>query len=321
MERPFQVDPALTAISIGYKNPANSYIADRVLPRQSVSAEKFKWTKYPLEESFNTPDAEVGRTGRVQQLEFGGTEQTSSTKDYGLDSPIPNSDIKAAQEARERGVSNFDPEAHATMMLTDTLINIREVRTAGLVFNPATYQVGRKVTLAGNDQFSDYANSDPIGRIKTGLESTLVYRPNTMAIGRPVWSKLSSHPKIVKAIKGNTDTGIVTVEQFLELFRDEGLQEVLIGDSWYNTAKPGQQVNLARAWGKHISLFHKNPIATPEGGGVTFGFTAQYGTRIAGRIEDQDVGLEGGFRIRAGEKVKEEICAQDVGYFIQNAVA
>lgn len=322
MKRPFTTDPALTAIAIGYKNPSSSYIADQVLPRVSVTSEDFKWTEYPIEEAFNLPDARIGRTGRVQQLEFGGTEKTSSTEDFGLDSPIPWSDINKAREARERKVSAFDPEAHATMMLTDTIINIREVRVATMVQNAANYAAGRKVTLSGTGQFSDYTNSDPIGVIKAGLDATLVMRPNTMSMGRDVWSKLSAHPKIVNAVKGNlTNSGMVTIEQFTELFRGEGIQEVLVGDAWFNTAKPGQTVNLARAWGKHLSLFHKNPIATPEGGGVTFGFTAQLGNRIAGRIEDKDIGLEGGVRIRSGEKVKELIVAKDVGYLVQNAVA
>ena len=322
MKRPFVTDPALTAIAIGYKNPSQAYIADKVLPRTPVSSEDFKWTEYPLEEAFNTPDARVGRTGRVQQLEFGGTEKTSSTEDFGLDAPIPYSDINKAREARERKVSQFDPEAHAAMMLTDTIINIREVRVAGIMQNPANYAAGRKITLAGGDQFSAYATSDPIGVIRHGLDSTLVMRANTMTLGRAVWSKLSSHPAVIKAVKGGlTDTGMVTVAQFAELFRDEGIQEVLIGDSWFNTNKPGQEVNLSRAWGKHISLTYKNPIASPEGGGVTFGFTATLGNRIAGRIEDKDIGLEGGVRIRSGEKVKELIVAKDVGYLIQNAVA
>ena len=34
-----------------------------------------------------------------------------------------------------------------------------------------------------------------------------------------------------------------------------------------------------------------------------------------------DVGLQGGVRIRTGERVKELVIAKDVGYFIQNAVA
>jgi hypothetical protein len=62
-------------------------------------------------------------------------------------------------------------------------------------------------------------------------------------------------------------------------------------------------------------------MATVEGGGVTFGLTAEYGSRLAGRIEDPDIGLNGGFRIRTGERVKELIIAKAAGYFIQNAVA
>lgn len=322
MDRPFVVDPALSAISIGYRNPASAYIADDVLPRVPVGGEQFKWNKFALEESFNIPDARVGRKGRVQQLEFSSTEESAMVEDFGLDSPIPNSDIEAARVARQNKTSNYDPEAHAAMMLTDTLLNIREVRVAGIVHNPDTYAAGRKVTLAGTSQISDYENSDPIGVIKTGMDGTLVVRPNTMVLGRPVWSKISSHPNIVNAVKGGVAAnGMVTLEQFTELFRGEGIQRVLVGDAWYNTAKPGKAAVLSRAWGKHIALIHLNPIANPEGGGVTFGYTAQYGTRLAGRIEDPDIGLQGGFRIRAGERVKEVIAAQDAGYLIQNAVA
>ena len=320
--RPFVVDPVLTSIAIGYRNPSAALIADQVLPRVPVGSEKFKWTEYPLEEAFNVPDARVGRRGRVQQLEFGGTEKTDEVEDFGLESPIPYSDIEAAAEARARKVSTFDPEGHATMMLADTIANIREVRVAGVVHALATYSANRRVTLAGNDQFSAYTTSDPIGVIKTGMEGTLVFPPNTMVMGRAVWTKLSSHPKIVNAVKGNlTEEGIVTRQQFLDLFADYGLKELLVGDAWTNTAKPGQAVSLARAWGKHIALIHKNPIANPQGGGITFGLTAQYGTKISGRIEDKNIGLQGGVNIRTGERVKELIVAKDVGYFIQNAVA
>ncbi|MBR0962243.1 capsid protein [Bradyrhizobium japonicum] len=320
--RPFVVDPVLTAIAIGYRNPAQTLIADLVLPRVPVGGEKFKWTLYNLAEAFNVPDARVGRRGRVQQLEFGGTEQNDAVDDYGLDAPIPNSDIDSAANARAHGLSAYDPEAHSTQMLTDTINNIREVRVAGIVQNAANYNGARQITLSGTSQLSDYTNSDPLGVIKTGCESTLVYPPNIMVMGRAVWSKLSSHPKVVNAVKGNlTNSGMVTRQQFAELFSDQGITQVLVGDAYYNTAKPGQAASLARAWGKHISLIYVNPIAQPEAGGITFGLTATYGTKIAGRIEDKDIGLQGGVRIRSGERLKEIVVAQDVGYFIQNAVA
>ncbi|WP_242095493.1 hypothetical protein [Sphingomonas sp. CROZ-RG-20F-R02-07] len=322
MDRPFIVDPVLSAIAVGYRNPASFYIADSVLPRQQVTGEKFKWTEYPIEESFNVPDGRVGRLGQVQQLTFGGIERASAVEDFGFDVPIPNSDIEAAENARKLGLNSFNPEDHAVMSVTDTLMNIREVRVANIVHNPATYAVGRKMQLQGTSQFSDYANSDPVGVIKTGMDSTLVQRPNTAVFGRAGWSKVSSHPKIVNAVKGNvTSAGVVTPQQFLELFSGEGLQNVFIGDAWYNTGKPGQPVALTRAWGKHLALIHINPLATPELGGITFGLTAQYGSKIAGRIEDKDVGLQGGIRVRTGERIKELVVAQDVGYFLQDIVA
>lgn len=321
-KRPFSVDPVLTAISIGYRNPQTARIADAVLPRAPVSAEKFKWTEYPIAEAFNTPDARVGRKGRVQQLEFGGDERTAEVEDYGLEAPIPYSDIEAAEEARARGVSGFDPEGHATEMLTETLLNIREIRVAGLVHNPNTYAAGRKVALSGSDQFSDYAGSNPITVLKTGMESTLIYPPNVMVMGREVWSKLSSHPKIVNAVKGNlTNEGVVSQQALADLFAGEGIQRILVGDAWSNAAKPGQAASLQRAWGKHIALLHINPMAMVEAGGITFGMTAEYGNRLVMRVEDKDVGLQGGVRIRNGERVKELIVAKDLGYFIQNAVA
>jgi hypothetical protein len=320
--RPFVVDPVLTAMAVGYKNPTGSLIADSVLPRISVGGEKFKWTEYPLSEAFNTPDARVGRKGEVQQLEFGGTEQTAEVEDFGLDTPIPYSDIDSAATARSQGRSSYDPEGHSVSMLTGTVELIREARVANMVFNLNTYTASRRVTLSGTSQLSDYVNSDPIGVLKAGMDGTLVYRPNTAILGQDVWSKLSSHPHIVNAVKGNvTSKGMVTREQFLELLSGEGITNLLIGTGWVNTAKTGQPVNLVRVWGKHIALIHNNPMASIEGGGITFGATAQYGGRIAGRIEDPKIGLQGGVLIRSGERVKELIIAKDVGYFIQNAVA
>lgn len=322
VNRPFVVDPVLTAITVGYSNPAAFRIADRVLPRAQVSGERFSWTEFPLSESFNTPDARVGRRGRVQQLEFSGTQKTSEVEDFGLDSPIPNSDVMAAQAARDQGRSQYDPEGNAVLKLTDTLANIREVRAAALVHNPANYDPARRVTLSGTSQFSDYANSDPISVLKSGMVGTLIMPPNTLAMGRDVWAKLSSHPKVVNAVKGNvTNAGIVTRDQFVELFSGEGISQLLIGDAWVNAAKPGQVTALSRAWGKHIAMLYINPMASAEGNDITWGLTAEYGDRVAGRVEDPDIGLHGGFRVRVGERVKELIVARDVGYFVQNAVA
>ena len=317
-KRPFVVDPVLTAIAIGYSNPADTLIADEVLPRAPVGQEAFKWTKYPLEDGFSIDETLVGRKGKPNEVEFSGEEAESSVQDHGLDAPVVNSDVEAARAAREKGLSTYDPEARAVAGLTNRIQLAREVRVASVIQNPNTYAAARRVTLAGNSQLSDYANSDPIGVIQTALDGTLVYRPNVVTMGFAAWSVIRRHPKLLKAVKGGlTDEGLLTRQQFADLFE---IPKVLIGSSYVNTSKKGQAATLARCWGKHISCLYINPEATTQEG-ITFGLTAQFGTRIAGRIEDPDIGLQGGYRVRSGERVRELVVAPDVGYFIQNAVA
>ena len=316
--RPFVADPALTGIAIGYRNLAQTLIADEVLPRVPVLSEEFKWLEYPVGEAFTVPESQVGRRGRVAQVEFSAEERTASTDDYGFGSSIPNSDITKAAAARAAKQTVYDPENHAAEMLTSLLLLDREVRVAKVVQDSANYLPSQRLVLAGGDKFSSYDTSDPISVIKQGLDGTLIYRPNTMVMSQLVWSKLSSHPHIVNAIRGNvTGKGMVTRDEFAKLFE---VQRILVGESRVNVARPGQNPDLARVWGKSLQLVYLDPTARPEGG-VTWGFTAQFGSRIAGRIEDGNIGLEGGHEIRVGETRKELIVAKSVGYQIDNAIA
>jgi len=320
-KRPFPVDPTLTAISIGYRNPAHTLIGRRALPPLQVLAESFKWQKFSLNEGFDVPDAKVGRLGQVNQVTFSGGEEDSSVEDYGLDSPVPHSDVKAAAQARAEKRSTFDPEQRAVEGLTNYIEINREKRAAAVVQNSANFAAARKTALAGTAQFSDYANSDPFGVISTGFEKTLVYRPNTISMGQVVWSVLRRHPKLLKAVKGGlTDEGGITRQQFAELF-EISPDRLLIGEAWLNVAKPGQAVNLARIWGNSIQLTYLDESkGDSKDGQLTWGFTAEYGNRVSGAIDDPDIGLEGGRRVRVGERVRELVCALDVGYQIADPV-
>jgi len=307
---PFPINPELTAIAIGYKNQNYNLIADAVLPRVPVGKQDFKYWQYNLAEGFTVPDTKVGRKSKPNEVEFSATEQTASTLDYGLDACIPQADIDNAP-------ANYDPVGRSVEQVTNLIQLDREVRAAGLVFNASNYATANKTTLSGTSQFSDYANSDPISVIQSGLDACIM-RPNVMTIGRAAYTKLISHPKIVKAVHGNAgDAGIVARKALADLFE---LEEILVGEGFVNTAKKGQTASISRVWGKHIALIYRDKMADTRGG-TTFGFTAQFGDRIAGSDFDKNIGLRGGQRIRVGESVKELITASDLGYFIQNAIA
>lgn len=320
--RPFVTSEALTGIAIGYSNPADSLIADRVMPRIQVPAERFKWTFYPTAQMFTVPPTRVGRAGLVSRVAFTGEERTGAVEDYGLEDAIPISDIEEAERMRAQGLGLFDPELVAAAGLTNLILLDREVRVASVVQNPSNYGAARRLALSGTSQFSDYVNSDPIGVLKAAFASTLIRRPNTMVMGRDVWTVLSSHPKLVNAVKGNvTGQGIITPEEFVRLFSGEGLKDLQIGEGYVNTARRGQSEALSRVWGKSIELLHLNGAGRPEQGSLTWGFSAVLGNRIGGSWEDRNVGLQGGKIIRIGERITEVVVAPDVGYILQNAVA
>jgi len=305
---PFPIQPELTAIAIAFRNMR--LIADDVLPRVGVGTQEFKYLEYNKADRFTIPDTKVGRKSKPNEVEFGATEQTASTEDHALDDPVPQADITNAPP-------NFNPLGNAVEGIMDLILLDREKRTADLVFNAATYPTANKVTLAGTSQWSDFTNSTPLDDIMAGMDVPLM-RPNVIVMGREVFTKLSQHPEINKAVHGNSgDSGIARRQALADLFE---VEEVLVGESWLNTGNRGQEAALARGWGKHCTLIHRNRTANTRRG-VTFGITAQWGGRVAGSERDPNIGMRGGQRVRAGESVKELVTASDVGYFIQNAVA
>jgi hypothetical protein len=313
MTAPFTVNPTLSAIVAAYLNRA--LIADAVLPRVTpVGTRQFRYTLFPQGEMLTLPDTRVGRRGRPNVVEFSGSETPASVTDYGLEDEIPADDIAQAAAAGNPALAG--PVERAVEWLTELVALDREVRVAGVVFNPATYAAANKVQLAGATQWSDPA-SNPIAAIEENLESVLM-RPNVAVFGGQTWSALRRHPAVVKAVnKTSGDTGLVSREDFAEMFE---LEEVLVGRSMVNTAKRGQAQTLARTWGKHAAFIHRNRLADRDRG-VSFGYTVPFGPAIAGTREDAGVGLRGATIARVGESVCELITAADAAYFFENAVA
>jgi len=310
-DSPYPVDPVLTGITLAYRN--RRLIADSVLPRIDPPFEKsqFKFHKLTLADGFTIPDTKVGRRSKPNEIGFTSEEVKDETEDFGLEDAIPIDDINQAPDG-------FDPVQHATESVTDLIALDREKRTADLVFAAATYPAANKKTLSGTAQWNDTANSKPIVEIGDALDVPVI-RPNVMTIGRQAFSMLSRHPDILKAFHGTAgDQGIASRQFIADLFE---LEEIIVGEGWYNTAKKGQAVTLSRLWGKHCALTWRDRLARGDQNRITFGFTAQYGTRVAGQVPDKDVGLRGGIRVRVGEGVKEVIAASDVAYFLENVIA
>lgn len=304
MQRPFPVEPQLTAIAIAYRN--TKFIADEVLPRVPVSSASFKWLEFDFSERFTLPNTRVGRTSQPNQVEFSAKEKESSVEDWGLDSPVPQDDIDTA-------ITGYNPLGHAVEATTDLILLDREVRAANLLFNGANYN--NKQTLTSAQQWNS-SDSDPVALITDAFDS-MVQRPNIGTLGRRVATALRRHPKIVAAYHGNAgESGLVPLGFLADLLE---LDAIYVGDAFLNSAKPGKPPVLLRAWGNKASFTVRNKLANTKGG-ITFGYTAQFKDRVSGSIADPDIGLRGGQRVRVGESVKEIVVSKDAGYLFENVI-
>lgn len=308
--QPFPVDPELTGIAIAFKNA--EMIADQVAPRLEprLTKQQFKYMVFGFDQMITIPDTKVGRKSEPGTVEFGGTDTPGMTEDYGQDSIIPIDDITQAPPG-------YDPRAFATQQLTNLIELDREQRTATKVFNSATYPVGNKEILVGASQWS-HADAKPIVQIQAAQDK-MVMPGNVLVLGRATWSAMRTNPSLLRALtpSGAAD-GLANKRAVADLLE---LEDILVGSGWANAAKPGQAPVRYRLWGKHASLIRREKIVSSLGEVPTFAWTAQYGTRVAGSIDEPKIGLRGSVRVRSGESVKEIVAAPDLGYFFENAVA
>lgn len=312
-QAPFPVNPHLTAVALSYRNEA--LIADAVLPRVPVSVDSFKYFKFTREDAFTVPDTKIGRKSEANMVEFGGTEVTDSTADYGLKDAVPMQDLRNAEG------TPFMPTNMASLNLSRLVQLDRELRVAGVVFNATNFGAANKATLSGTSQWSDFTNSNPLDAMLQAFD-TMLLRPNKLVLGQAVWTKLRQHPRIVEAIKssgaGLNAQGAATRQQVADLLE---LSEIIVGAAWVNGAKKGLTAAMARCWGKFAAAIYTEPVTGTQAA-TTFGFTAESGggLRVRDWFDDK-IGTDGAQVVQVVDTVKEVLPANDLGYLWSTAVA
>ncbi len=305
----FVENPQLTAIAIGYRNPDVALIADDVLPRQAAPGLNFRWQDYNEADNFTVPKTKVGRRSQPNRVEIEGTERSASCEDFGIDIPLDNPTIDEAKKNKR------DIKGQATERATNIVMLDREIRVAGLISNPASYHADHVEALSGGDMFDDPA-SDPLTAIEDML-ATCWMRPNQLAFGHTSWMAIRKHPKVVSAVLGNSGKeGRVTRQQVADLLE---VNRIVVGAGRVNVARPGEAPVLERVWGNVIAGQFVDRTANTTGG-ITFGYTATHGKKIAGTL-GANIGVRGGVLVRSAETIKELIVANRAGFLLQNVVA
>ena len=311
---PFPVDSRLQGIALAYRNPTQNLIADKLMPRTPVATKSFKYLEFDSEQHFSLPDTKVGRKSQPSVVEYVASEKSATVLDYGLDDIVPIDDIEQARASN----LDFDPQAKAVEFLTDLVMLDRERRVANIVQNTDNYATAN-VTTIGSNATQKWNNDaiNPRDLLLNALDKPLL-RPNTLVIGREAWTKIRQHSKLVSSVSSaDNSEGAVTKQQLADLLE---IHQVLVGDSIYNAAAKGQTLDKAFSWGKDIALLHINPAAGAQSG-ISWGYSAEYGKRIAGIIPDPHKGARGAIVVRVVESCCELVAAKDLGMLFKSVVA
>jgi hypothetical protein len=305
------IDAALSAISVGYRN--SGYIADSIFPMVRVEKQSDKfytWTKDFWFRNYvqrRTP----GDTYPEGGLEL--SNQAFFCNIFHLAFPLNDEDVQNQDAAIELEITGAE-------WLADQFMLNREASMVADFFKTGVW--GTDVTLAGGDQWSDFANSDPEADIRTGtqtLQKNTGTKGNKLIIGPEVRDKLAQHPLLLDKYK-YTNVAILSNEQIAGALV---LPQIVVGEAVDNTAQEGATFSGEFTWGKSAMLLQvaDRPGRRVPSAGYTFVWPVDGSgelnvtvSRLREDTRDRDL-------LRAKHAFDQKAVATDLGYFIAAAVA
>jgi len=318
------VDQPLTNLTLAYAQSQENFIADKVFPTVGVSKQSDKYYIYDR--------ANMNRTGDVAKLaprtEVNRIGMTLSTSSYFADVYGLGMDFDEQTLANEDAALDIRSAGAETLAMR--LMIHREEQFASNFF--VAGQWGTDNTLSGNDQWSDYTNSDPIDAVTLARRTVQLgsggFKPNTMVVGKEVRDKLINHPDVLARLNGGatvTNTALVTDAKLAEIFEVENFY---VMEAVKNSSVEGVAESNAFIGGKNALLCYtpSNAGLMSPAAGLTFAWNNLEGVNNLG-ITVESFSDDALKRQQIAEMIQVKmsydmkVVGDDLGYLFINAVA
>lgn len=213
------VDPVLTTVVQGYKNP--EFVGDALFPAVPVGVSGGKIIEFG-KESFLAYNSQRAPGGATRRISFGYQGKPFSLENHALEAPVPREYQRDA--AKVPGINLGTRAVNLTMRANKQTL---EIQQAALATDAANYPTANKITLSGTDKWSNAA-SKPVSIINAGKEAVRqaigVY-PNVLLLGAQAFNPLKDNPSILERFK-YTSKESITAEMLAALF---DLDKVVVG--------------------------------------------------------------------------------------------
>lgn len=305
-----KIDLMLTNISIQFKNPG--YIAEDVMPIIPVKLETSKYFTYD-KTRFDAPPALRGERSQYARVDWAVTTNTYSCNEYGLELLIDDRE-------RQNAIEPLSLDIDTTEIITDMILNDREVRVKNVVMTAANYTHSNTTDYTGSaSAWDQYSTSDPIKDLavtaREQIRSNTGIYPNTLVLGAKVFSTLKQHPLIIDRLKYNPPGGIArgTLGALADLFE---VDKVLVGLPLTRTSNENQTDTLGDVWGKNALMAWINP--RPAIKQPTLAYMFQSRPRQVYKYRDD---FRSSDVVRCSEVTAENMIADQCGYLFTNVIA
>ena len=318
------VDQPLTNLTLAYAQSQENFIADKVFPTVGVSKQSDKYYIYDR--------ANMNRTGDVAKLaprtEVNRIGMTLSTSSYFADVYGLGMDFDEQTLANEDAMLDIRSAGAETLAMR--LMIHREEQFASNFF--VAGQWGTDNTLSGNDQWSDYTNSDPIDAVTLARRTVQLgsggFKPNTMVVGKEVRDKLINHPDVLARLNGGatvSNTALITDAKLAEIFEVENFY---VMEAVKNSSVEGVAESNAFIGGKNALLCYtpSNAGLMSPAAGLTFAWNNLEGVNNLG-ITVESFSDDALKRQQIAEMIQVKmsydmkVVGDDLGYLFINAVA
>lgn len=221
-----------------------NYIGLQVMPAAPVAKPSSNFTRITIQSKM-TPIKDLTRVPRAgyKRDEFGWTTDNYTTAEHGLEAPVDDAEIEL--------YGDFLPvEQISAQRVTTELLAEHEQAVATAVFNSGSYTGNQNINLSvGTTSFQDTSTNDPVKVIKQAQWQLRKYgvKANTLVIPKIALDWMMLSQRIIDRVKysGQDDPKSITIDMLRALL---GIDNILVGDGYKNSAADGQTPSIARFW-------------------------------------------------------------------------
>lgn len=305
------VNKLLTNVSNGYF--PTGFIAEKILPALYVPQTTGLIGKYSNNHLRIVATAHTGK-GPYRQLEpITISSDTYNIADHGLQDIITENDQRNFELP-------YDAKMDSTLGLVMAHLISKEYALASVLGDTAV--ITQNVTLSGNDQYSviNHADSNPLEDkivADNAIEAAVGGPSNTAIMSMKVFRALARNKNILGAL-GYTNYPPMGVnpQQLATILQ---VDNVLVSDASYNSAKEGQADSFSLIWGNNLIYARIFPPALRQ---KTLGYEMRkYGTKPREVREFDPIMPVKSLGVIVTDNYEQLILNATCAYLVKNAVA